>query len=141
MASEWVLPCLGHLIEAAGITYLARGNGTTLIILTPMEFMQRLAALVPRPRLHLIRIRGVLAPNAKLRSKVVPASAQTTTAGAGACKHAPAHSAPVSMSWARLLRRVYDIERCVCSGKLKFIAVIEEPAVIERILTHLGLCA
>ena len=30
------------------------------------------------------------------------------------------------------------IERCVCGGNLKIIAVIEEPAVIER-LTHLGL--
>lgn len=34
--------------------------------------MQRLAALVPRPRLHLIRFHGVLAPNAKLRLLVVP---------------------------------------------------------------------
>ena len=34
--------------------------------------MQRLAALVPRPRLHLIRFHGVLAPNAKLRATVVP---------------------------------------------------------------------
>ena len=36
-------------------------NGTTHIVLTPMEFMQRLAALVPRPQLHLIRFHGVLA--------------------------------------------------------------------------------
>ena len=35
--------------------------------LEPQEFMQRLAALVPRPRLHLIRFHSVLAPNAKLR--------------------------------------------------------------------------
>ena len=50
-------------------------------------------------------------------------------------------SAPVHMSWARLLKRVFDIdiERCVCGGKLKIIAVIEEPTMIERILTHLGL--
>jgi len=35
-----------------------------------------------------------------------------------------------------------DIERCPrCGGNLKIIAAIEEPAVIERILTHLGLCA
>ena len=40
-----------------------------------MEFMQRLAALVPRPRLHLIRFHGVLAPNAKLKSRVVPVPA------------------------------------------------------------------
>ena len=48
------------------------------------------------------------------------------------------------MSWARLLKRVFDIdiERCPqCGGHLKIIAAIEEPAVIERILTHLGLCA
>ncbi len=47
------------------------------------------------------------------------------------------------MSWARLLNRVFDIdvERCECGGKLKIIAAIEEPAVIERILTHLGLAA
>jgi hypothetical protein len=44
----------------------------------------------------------------------------------------------------RLLKRVFDIdiERCLqCGGNLKIIAAIEEPAVIERILTHLGLCA
>ena len=47
------------------------------------------------------------------------------------------------MSWSRLLRRVFDIdvERCVCGGKLKIIAAIEEPAVIVKILTHLGLPA
>ena len=117
-------------------------NGATHIVLTPMEFIQRLAALVPRPRLHLIRFHGVLAPNAKLRSKVVPVPAQATTAGEGDCDHA--HSAPVRMTWARLLKRVFDIdvEHCkACGGKLNIIAVIEEPDVIERILTHLGLCA
>ena len=47
-------------------------DGTTHIVMEPLEFMERLAALVPRPRLHLIRFHGVLAPNAKLRSKIVP---------------------------------------------------------------------
>ena len=42
-----------------------------------------------------------------------------------------------------VLKRVFDldVERCVCGGKLKIIAAIEESAVIERILTHLGLSA
>ena len=114
-------------------------NGTTHIVLTPMEFMQRLAALVPRPRLHLIRFHGVLAPNAKLRSQVVPVPAQQTTTGEGDCEHA--HSKPLRMTWARLLKRVFDIdiEQCQCGGKLKLIAIIEEPAVIEKILKHIGL--
>ncbi len=114
-------------------------NGTTHIVLTPMEFMQRLAALVPRPRLHLIRFHGVLAPNAKLRSRVVPVPPQKETAGEGDCEHA--HSKPARLRWAQLLKRVFDIdvERCACGGKLKLVAVIEEPAVIEKILKHIGL--
>jgi hypothetical protein len=30
-------------------------DGTTHLVMTPLEFMLRLAALAPRPRLHLIR--------------------------------------------------------------------------------------
>src|SRR3990170_5105033 len=114
-------------------------DGTSHLVMSPLEFMQRLAALVPRPRLHLIRFHGALAPHAKLRAAIVPIPAQT--AHAADCAHA--HGARSRMSWARLLKRVYDIdvERCECGGKLRIIAAIEEPAVIERILTHLGLSA
>jgi ribosomal protein S27E len=115
-------------------------NGTTHIVLSPLELMQRLAALVPRPRLHLIRFHGVLAPNAKLRSAIVPGPAENIS------EHAAdhAHGAPARMSWARLLKRVFDIdiEHCPqCGAHLKIIAAIEEPAVIAKILTHLGLPA
>jgi len=47
-------------------------DGTAHLIMSSLEFMQRLAALVPRLRLNLIRFHGVLAPNAKLRPLVVP---------------------------------------------------------------------
>jgi hypothetical protein len=46
-------------------------DGTTHIVMSPLEFMQRLAALV-RARLHLIRFHGVLPPNATLRSEIIP---------------------------------------------------------------------
>ena len=115
-------------------------NGAIHIVLEPLEFMQRLAALMPRPRLHLTRFHGVLAPNAKLRAKVVPKGKQKTS---HMCEReeSKAHSAPVLMSWARLLKRVFeiDMEHCACVGQIKFIAVIEQPEVIEKILTHLGL--
>ena len=114
-------------------------DGTTHIVMQPQAFMQRLAALVPRPRLHLIRFHGVLAPNAKLRAAVIPQSAQKDSAPA----HEHANGQAARMSWARLLKRVFDIdvERCACGGRLKIIAAIEEPVVIVRILTHLGLPA
>ena len=115
-------------------------DGTSHINMSALEFMERLAALVPRPRLHLIRFHGELAPHAKLRAAMVPVPAQT--APAGDCEHA--HGASARMSWARLLKGVFDldVERCgQCGGKMKIIAAIEEPAVIERILAHPGLSA
>lgn len=42
------------------------------LVMSLLEFMQRLAALVPRPQLHLMRFHGVLAPNAKLRPLMLP---------------------------------------------------------------------
>ena len=58
-------------------------DGTTHIVMSPLELMQRLAALVPRPRLHLIRFHGVLAPyfanEAKLRAMVVPDGPEEVT--------------------------------------------------------------
>jgi len=50
----------------------AKDAGATHIVMSPLEFMQRLAALVPRTRINLIRFHGVLAPNAKLRSGIIP---------------------------------------------------------------------
>ena len=45
------------------------------------------------------------------------------------------------MTWARLLKRVFDIdiEQYPCGGKLKLIAVIEEADVIEKMPKHIGL--
>ena len=114
----------------------------------PLEFMERLAALVPRPRLHLIRFHGVLAPNAKLRSEIVPTPAERATEPP--TDHAQGQGETPRLSWARLLKRVFDIdiEHCPnCGGSLKIIAcpeprrraAIEDPPVIIKILIHLGL--
>ena len=43
------------------------------------------------------------------------------------------------MNWARRLKRVFglEIEQCArCGGRLRVIASIEEPELIERILAH-----
>ena len=38
-------------------------DGTTGIILSPLELLEKLAALVPLPRVHLVRYAGCLAPH------------------------------------------------------------------------------
>ncbi len=101
-------------------------DGTTHVVRAPLEFMQRLAALVPRPRLHLIRFHGVLAPNAKLRREIIPTPVEQATEPSSDDAHA--QGASVRLSWARLFKRVFDIdiEHCPnCGGSLKIIAAIE----------------
>jgi hypothetical protein len=103
-------------------------------------FTQRLAALVPCPCLHLIRFHGVLAPNAKLRGEIIPSPPELIIEPP--TEHA--QGAPGRMSWARLFKRVFDIdiEYCPnCGGALKIIAAINDPPVIVKILTHQGLRA
>ena len=113
-------------------------DGTTHIVLEPLDFIARLAALVPPPRVHLTRFHGVFAANAALRAAVTPAGR-----GAGARRRAapeqPPTSKEVRLNWARRLKRVFgiEIEQCArCGGRLKVIASIEERELIERILAH-----
>jgi len=113
-------------------------DGTTHIVLEPLDFIARLAALVPPPRVHLTRFHGVFAAHAALRAAITPGGR-----GLGAQKRAVASERltpeDIRMNWARRLKRVFgvEIEQCVrCGGRLKVIASIEEPELIERILAH-----
>jgi hypothetical protein len=115
-------------------------DGTTHVIFEPMDFIARLAALVPKPRVNLTRFHGVFAPNSKLRAQITPAQR-----GNGKKASAPDEQDPtpchVSMTWARRLKRVFsiDIETCIqCGGAVKIIACIEDPGVIKKILDHLN---
>jgi hypothetical protein len=42
-------------------------DGTTHLILQPLDFLARLASLVPKPRVNLTRYHGILAPHARER--------------------------------------------------------------------------
>ena len=123
--------------------------------MSPLEFMQRLAALVPRPRLNLIRFasfrfakylltpfHGVLAPNARLRTQIIPDEKKSKNSPSDANDNVLHSSASVRISWAGLLKRVFDIdiEHCPhCGGAMKIIAAILESGAITKILDHLGL--
>ena len=89
-------------------------DGTTHVVFEPLDFIARLAALVPRP------------------SATAPCCAWMHE-----CRGR--RDAQERLGWAQRLKRVFaiDIEQCErCGGKVKIIASIEGPAVIERILAH-----
>jgi len=141
----------GHIRYALKTPYR---DGTTHVIFEPLDFIARLAALVPKPRVNLTRFHGVFAPNSHLRVQVTPGQRGRRTGEGAGMTAAARHSA---MSWGQRLKRVFklDIETCRhCGGAVKvaalahpcargirasmhIIACIEDPVVIQQILAHL----
>ena len=119
-------------------------NGVTHVVLSPHELIEKLSALIPQPRMHLVRYSGVLAPGAKMRSVIIPGltRAQIKEKEKQENKDPNENASLKKSSWSKLLARVFgvDVSKCVhCNGKMKIIASIKDPPVIKKILTHLGL--
>lgn len=115
-------------------------DGTTHVIFEPLDFIARLAALVPKPRVNLTRFHGVFAPNSQHRARVTPAKRGRGNKAKVLDEPQPPAERRASMTWAQRLRRVFniDIETCSeCGGAVKVIACIEDPVVIKQILDHL----
>ena len=117
-----------------------------------MELLERLVPLVPRPRINLLLYHGVLAPNSPWRRAVVAGAEPEARPGEPCSPGAPAddrhddvktpRARPKYRAWADLMRRAFeaDVLACPrCGGRMIVLATIEDPAVIRRILTHLGL--
>ena len=117
-------------------------DGTSHLLLSPMELLEKLAALVPPPRLHLLRYHGLLAPRARGRGRIVPAKPVEESTAADRASSVPpcAHR----LRWATLLARVLgaDLSACAaCGGRLRIIAALTDPASIRTYLEGVGLPA
>ena len=120
-------------------------DGTTHVIFEPLDFIARLAALVPKPRVNPTRFHGMFAPNSKHRALVTPAKRGkgNNAKAADETQDQTPVERRASMTWAQRLKRVFniDIETCsACGGAVKVIACIEDPVVIkkgERVKSHI----
>ena len=129
-------------------------TGQTQLVLEPEAFLRRLFAIIPPPRWHLTRFHGVFSGHHRLRKKLAallpkepaPPSLATTPANGPAETDEgllPKENSDDSrLSYAKLLSRVFegDIGNCQrCGGALRFIACIDDPDTIGKILTHMAL--
>jgi hypothetical protein len=137
------------------------------VILEPMELMEKLVAIIPAPKAHLVRYSGILAPAAKWRALIVPAgtgadppaddlqpvsetaryvtesssetvpSPEPAPALAADSRHGP------NYTWAELMKRVwaFDVLKCprCCTGRMRIMAAIDHPDVTRKILDCVGL--
>jgi hypothetical protein len=112
-------------------------DGTKGFILTPYQFIARLAAIVPHPREHQLTYQGVLAPAPPLRDQVVrrpvvrrePKGVDDTGVVASDCPDEQSKGQRY-IRWSDLLKRVFgvDVLRCPrCGGRRHMISVITNP--------------
>jgi Putative transposase len=117
-------------------------------VFEPLELLERLAAMMPRPETNLLICHGLSAPRARWRERVVAygrvAAEPTALApplvagpdGAGVT------SKPRYWTWAAVMHRAFaiDVLACPhCGGRLRLIATLHHPAVIRKLLAHLGM--
>ncbi len=123
--------------------------GTSWLLLEPLDFLRRLAALIPAPYTHMIRYHGIFANHSRLRPHLpTPPALRCSAAGTGeaageeseSTSPSPRRRAP--LRWAQLLRRVFSIDalRCPrCSAPMVILAFLSDPPVVSKILRHLRL--
>ncbi|QDV09245.1 Putative transposase [Planctomycetes bacterium Poly30] len=119
-------------------------DGTKGFVMTPYQFMARLAALAPHPREHQLTYQGVLAPASSLRDLVVPRPVvrkepkDVDVADEDAAKSAGEPSKDQRyIRWADLLKRVFSedvLKRPRCRGRRHMISVITDPETARKVL-------
>ena len=156
-----------HLVDNRSdqVLYLLPGPdlaGRTALRLSALEFLDRLAKLLPPPRIHRHRYHGVFAPNAPLRPLVtaraqednalaaqaprpplpLPTPHTVSSPTAEAAPPQPPNATPSRPSrWAALLARIYEVFPLLCPScqtPLTFIAFLTDPEPIAQILAHIG---
>jgi hypothetical protein len=124
-------------------------TGQTEVVLEPVAFLRRLAALVPPRRQNQVRYYGLLASQAACRDQVVGLGLALEPVPADPEPHnhtedeepAPS-SARYRHAWAKLLARVFKHQALVCprcNGPRTIIAAVTHTVAAHRILCHLGL--
>jgi hypothetical protein len=119
-------------------------DGTKAVVFAPLHFIAWLAALVPRPRSHLLTYHGVLAPAAEWRDWIVPSKPRSnrrdTSQTLAECALRP-DLARKRATWAQPLERVFGIDVLTCpwcGGKRRLIAMARGEDAVERALRLSG---
>jgi hypothetical protein len=123
-------------------------DGTTALVLSPFELIEKLAALVPYPQKNLVIYSGFLAPNHSMRRDIVPLDQppekSVTESAQIADVAVPVPTKPRSryIPWAVLLKKTWgiDVFSCrTCGGPTSVRAFISDPAQIQKIMAGCNL--
>jgi len=107
-------------------------DGTSRILLSPFELLERLVALIPYPRKNQIRYHGFLGPNAKARSELVLKPMELSNEGTCTKILRP--------NFAELMSKIFGIDILACSrchSRMQVISFVRDRKAVRDILNSL----
>ena len=122
-------------------------GGKTHLLLGPLEFLEKLAALIPSPRMHMTRFHGVFAPNAAWRKLIVVEGLGKLIEEKLGMPAKPARpkrelTEEERCTWASMARRIYNIDLTICpdcQGRLRLRRKVLDPAEAKKTIEAMGL--
>ncbi|HEV2056260.1 MAG TPA: transposase, partial [Methylomirabilota bacterium] len=115
-------------------------GGTSQLLFEPIECLEKLAAIIPRPAVNLVVSHGLLAPPARGRSQGVRSGRPHPESPARHVDATPrAAGTPGAWTCAALMRRVLalDVLACPrCGGRLRGLATVQDPRAVQALLAH-----
>lgn len=114
-------------------------DGTTHLLFTFGEFIEKLVALVPPPKSHLVRWGGCFAPNSPFRQEI---TLRPQKKKGFQFDDSEPDAKPRNYSWSKMLAKVFkiDVTECEkCGGEMTKIGSILDRPSIERYLRHVNI--
>ena len=146
---------LQYLPDRERVRYRPIKGKDGILVWTPLQFLGRLAPIIPPPYLNLVRYAGALGPRSRLRPAVCAAAKAAVPldrlqSGLSRPVLPPCVDAVVRKvasaalrAWALCLARVFEVYPllCGCGGEMKPVSAITSDSELTRLLVHLGLPA
>lgn len=115
-------------------------DGTSHLLFTPTEFIEKLSAIIPPPKSHLVKWSGVFAPNSPHRKNI---TLKPNVKKGFAFKSNDTEDNPLkNYSWSEMLAKVFKIDVTKCehfNGDMAVMAAIIDRSEVARYLKHVGI--
>jgi hypothetical protein len=114
-------------------------SGGSQATFDPKDFLARLLMHIPQPKLHTVRYYGEYSSVVRARRRAEEDGLKTSSS-ASADLPSTAERRRLRRAWARLIRRIYEVDplTCRCGAQMRIVSFILDPRVVTKILQRIA---
>jgi Putative transposase len=113
-------------------------TGASIVRMDPLDFIHAVTAHIPDRGRHQVRYYGALSNRTRSGARLRKAETCQGTDAPQASDEGGEFKKAQRASWARLLRKIFEVDPllCSCGAEMRLVSFITEPRVVDRILRH-----